>query len=131
MSKEELKIKKIEDILSNGYKLEKYILEIENNNNILYDEKVGKNLEKRINKFSKRNNNIKYFEFSRYLKIAGFTITTLILWNLGNFTLSTDDLRLNEDKKETITMLCNNIENVSCKLNTFLFTPINIERKEK
>lgn len=131
MSKDELKIKKIDDILSNSYKLERYILEIENNNNIPYDKKIEKKLVKRMDEFSKKYKNTKYFEFKRYLKIAGFTITTLILWNLGISTINKENFHRNEDKKEIVTLICNNIENVSGKINTFLFTPINIERKEK
>lgn len=126
MSKEELKIKKINDILNCDKDLQEYIIKIENDDKIPYDKTIEKKVLTKIRKkeFKKVDKAIVY------LKVAGFTLFTLLLWNIGFSNINMQSFDNQNSTKDTIYSICNNISSVTAQINTFLFTPINIEEGE-
>ncbi len=134
------KIIQIDEMLDDEIKLQKYIDDIESSNDINNYEDIEDRILNKIKNIKNENkqmkNKQKMTKFD-YLKVAGFTILVLILWNIGSMTgilsnsqVNADTSKESENKqtKQSIDEIYQNINGVTNKISEFFVTPTNLER---
>lgn len=119
------KINKIEKLLKNEEMLNHYISEIENNNLITSDINLSQNI---INNINKKDNTFK-LKVTNFLKVCGFTMITLLLWNVFTFTNLSENInvKINSENKAKV---YESVNDFTSKFSHFLLVPINFKGGE-
>ncbi len=127
MSKEEMSILKIEELLKDENKFNSYLDSLENNNDIPYEEGLENRILSKITNEKNDNKKQNKFRMTDYLKVACFTLIALIIWNFFGFVSKTNGEEIESARQEN----SEEINSIISKINEFFVTPINLERGGK
>lgn len=127
MSKEEMSILKIEELLKDENKFNSYVDSLENNNDIPYEEGLENRILSKITNEKNDNKKRNKFRITDYLKVACFTLIALIVWNFFGFVSKTNGEEIESARQEN----SEEFNSIISKINEFFVTPINLERGGK